>query len=88
MGKIEWALKFRQMKRTVCIWEVDVAADVEADGVRGYYGAESPSNISALRCNTMAAFLFPVLTCLAYCLRPVRHTSMLSGNHYIRNALV
>ena len=65
-----------------------MAADVEADGVRGYYGAESPSSISALRCNTMAAFLFPVLTCLAYCLRPVRHTSMLSGNHYIRNALV
>ena len=76
------------MKRTVCIWEVDVAADVQADAVRGHYGGESPSDMFALRCNTIAAFLFPVPTCLAHYLRPIRHTSMLSGSHCIRNTLV
>lgn len=44
---------------TVGIWQVDVVADVEANAIRGYDGAESPSDISALRCNTMAAFFLP-----------------------------
>ena len=44
---------------TVGIWRVDAVADVEANAIRGYDGAESPSVIPALRCNTMAAFFLP-----------------------------
>ena len=44
---------------TVGIWLVDVVADVEANATKGYDGAESPSSISALRCNTIAALFLP-----------------------------
>ena len=58
---------------------------MKANAVRGDGGAESPSNISALRCSTIAAFFLPGPTWPAYRLQSVRRIHMLCGIHHVRD---